>query len=132
VTAYLRAACRLLGAESVTATGLAPSLGTVVEDMGRGLPLIFTPGEAAFAEGQVVRKWKTDEVNHVQLVLAVEQTLEALAVFGDWSPVSSLHGPPQVSCAVAQPELARDCTLIADLAPNSTRVTAIVVRPDVR
>ncbi len=134
--------CQLLSTEPLTAPEVATSLGTIVEDPGKNLPLIVRPSNPFFKEAQVVRQFETNEPAHVELLLAEPGALsvEALkATFGDYSEPPKLHwnSPQKIIFYVNKPNLPRTCAVIADVRPGEQgakdgTVTAVTVRRDIR
>ncbi len=138
----LQKLCQVLSTAPLTAQETANSLGTIVEDMGKDLPLIFRPSDPSFREATIVRQVGTNEPAHVEMVLAKPGTLsvETLkAAFGNYSelPLQDLDDSDRIILYVDIPNLPRTCAVIADLTLGTQgvedgSVIAVTVRRDIR
>ncbi len=138
----LQKLCQVLSTAPLTAQETANSLGTIVEDMGKDLPVIFRPSDPSFREARIVRQVGTNEPAHVEMVLAKPGTLsvETLkAAFGNYSelPLQDLDDSDRIIFYVDIPNLPRTCAVIADLTPGKPgaedgTVIAVTVRRDIR
>lgn len=140
--------CEFVTERKRNAVAVAQRFGMHLHDYGGSANITFTPRDREFTEGSSGRKWESQEVNDVDLVVAPSATLtlgQLRAAFGTQIGTGQVpqHAGPGISFAFsvdAHPESPMDCAVnveaIGDVSltapPDDVRVRKVTIVPGPR
>jgi len=127
----LRTLIAALTPQGVTLDDLLPGLGAVIERYPDNT--LVRPLDPRVSEINVTRRYRSDQVSHVDLVLLEPLPLAELeSAFGPYTVAVPDHPgqPNQAIFFVRQPSQPSDVALIATLDPAGAKATVLTLRPD--